>query len=509
MEEVTINLIDLIHRILLRWRLILIWLIIGAVLGNCVGYLRALRRYQDEKEETALVENESETPSDEQTKVSADDYDLTDQQILSVQSAVDAYILMQRNYDIDIDYYKNSVKMQLDPNSVPTVTLQYYVDINQEGKDASSSVQDLTSDIRISLSEKILGEDVCQKIEEELSWEVDPAYIQELITTDIWNEEDTEQGSHISFNNLSDLLTIQVVAPEKNDCMAIGTCIKDAVNEGIDELQKVYGDFNLTLVQEQYMEKADADLLTYQQEKYSDLNGLRYSMDALTSYMTNDEEEYFEALISDQLLRDEALMNEEMTEQISSAPSPIRTRFLLLGAFLGVVIACGYLFLKYILAKNLRIKDDLEETYHMPLLGTIETEKKQPKFLGFIDRWINSWFAGKGNHYTNDERLEMICAGIRIAAEKAQMKNVYLTGTSNDDESQIWMQQMIDKLSGSIGISGGKSIVYDPLSLEDMTSSDGVVFIERVDYSPYEDLQKETELCKMYDTSIIGSVAIE
>ena len=58
-------------------------------------------------------------------------------------------------------------------------------------------------------------------------------------------------------------------------------------------------------------------------------------------------------------------------------------------------------------------------------------------------------------------------------------------------------------------ICQGKSVVYDPESLERMVSADGVVLVEMVDASPYADIQKELELCKMYKIPVIGSVVLE
>ena len=52
-------------------------------------------------------------------------------------------------------------------------------------------------------------------------------------------------------------------------------------------------------------------------------------------------------------------------------------------------------------------------------------------------------------------------------------------------------------------------MIYDPNSLQCMVGADGVVLFERMDHSPYAEIEKELEICKRYNVPVIGCVVIE
>ena len=95
MEEMTISVKDLLLRILLKWRLILVWMLIGAVVLDGVGYVRSARAVK-------LAQEAIKTPEDDEEQmllaVSQAEEKLSTREVSEVQTAVGTYLSYQKEY---------------------------------------------------------------------------------------------------------------------------------------------------------------------------------------------------------------------------------------------------------------------------------------------------------------------------------------------------------------------------------------------------------------------------
>ncbi len=496
MGNAKIDLIDLIRRILHQWKLIVIVALVCGIIFEGIGYARAYLDYRQELQGAEAKEQEEEHLADQYLgDLEGMEKDLTEREITEAQTFATMYPVYLAQYEEELRYCQNAVKMQLDANQVPTYMLHY----TTSEFDTDSQ---MASRIVLVLSDIIQSEAVCQEIRTALGWDTEIGYIEDLIDVETEGTLSSEDDSVLNILNSESQVTIKIQAPSKEECETIAGVIKTYIDQNSLELQDIYGEFEMTLFSETYVEQADNTLRSYQDGRYSALNTLRGAINSLTAGMTEDQKEYYYTLVSYNLAEngeEEPVPEEEETaeeesaeeENVVSPPEIIRWRFIILGLILGIILACGYIFIRYILAKNLRVKEDLEDTYHVPMLGYLPPD-------------------GKRQRFTREERMEMICAGIRVAIQKAGLKSVYLTGTAGDGESDQIMEQIEAALADSgAQISSGRDVSCDPASLEQMTASDGVVFVERIDRSPYADIQKEVELCQMYNVPVIGSVVIE
>ena len=499
MEEMTISVKDLLLRILLKWRLILVWMLIGAVVLDGVGYVRSARAVK-------LAQEAIKTPEDDEEQmllaVSQAEEKLSTREVSEVQTAVGTYLSYQKEYQDTLAYNTNSIKMQLDPNKVPTMILQYYIDNHYQAVYPVIEARDTTSDIISSFSSKITNMAVCERIEEELQWDVDSAYVRELVGVGQWAD---------------DILSIYVIGQDQETCEKMIAVIEQVVESETPGLKTLYGDFDIQELHRQYYEEADTSLLAAQQAQVAGLNSIKSAMNNVISNMTEDQKTYYAALLDKETAgadtdEEEPGSEEEIRPEHSTIPQAqvISVKYILLGAFVGAFLACCWIAFRYLIAGALRVKDDMEEVFGTPLLGSLTVSDVGQRFLGQIDRFIVSLFAGGRPKFSEEERIEMICAGIRIAAQKADMQSVYVTSACHDEKSGQIRELLCDKLQGEVKTIGhGKSVVYDPESLERMVSADGVVLVEMVDASLYADMQKELELCKMYKVPVIGSVVLE
>lgn len=293
-----------------------------------------------------------------------------------------------------------------------------------------------------------------------------------------------------------------------------GEILQNTIDREISGIQNVLGEFCMELLQNQYAQQADQELMADQQNIYYNLNTLRSAMDGLDTYKTDDQKEYYNALLDsvtdDQIVEaaDETGAETPTTDLAKTNPKLISGKYIALGLLIGLILVIVCMAIGYACRRKLRVKEDVEELYQVPLLGFLDADKKG-RLNGPVCRGINKLFYRRDAKLSREERMRMICAGIRLAAEKAGMQSVYLTGSAGDAESEQLMEWLSKQLKDSVAaVSYGKSIVYDPESLEKMTESDGVVLIERVDTSTYTDIERETELCSTYEVSVIGGIVI-
>ncbi len=489
-DEMTISLKDLLYRILLRWRLILVWLTLGAVLFGAVGYMKNTKAAKKPAERVPL------TAAEQIKKLESE---LTDNEIDVVQAAVKTYGDFQKSGELLNEYLSGSVRMKFDPSRIPTLKLQYLIDNHYEAVYPVVASKDHTGDILTSYAGKILNasvyEEMAEVLAESMEAECDASYVRELVSAE----------------GAGNILIIVIHGLSEEDCRALSPIIQEAVRENTGELQEIYGDFDITLIQESYYENVSPELITEQRQKRDEYNGLISSMNGLANNMTDPQKEYYYALLAD------SEGEKEETETLPEAEQPAENiqvelfhkKYILLGAAAGVFLACCYLACRYLFSARLRVREDLEECFGIPSLGTLSAARPKRRFLNVVDRWISSCFEEKSRQFSEEECIRMICAGVRIGAKKADMKSVYLTGVCSDEACEQMKALLCGKMKADIAsVQYGKSVVCDPESLEAMAAADGVVFVERIGGSRYDDLRKEVEICRQNQVKIIGSVTI-
>ena len=494
MEERVPSLKDLIFRILIKWRMIIVFMIIGAVVLSGVSYVQSIRNIQTEE----YVQTENNTKD-----IAVLEQGLTKREKTEVHSAVNAYNLQQQYYTNLLEYSNKSVTMKIDPNKVPTYKIQYLVDTHYEAVYPVIKSNDMTQDIITACADKICGANMCTMIAEKLSLEIDYRYVQELI--------DTGRNGNV--------LSVSVIGDCKETCMEMMDVIINEVESITQELQDIFGDFDMTEINRQYFEKVNTSLLSAQQSQASSLNNVKYTISNITSGMTEKQREYYYALLDQEITdEDEEIVldnvsveniNENAISNMQQSPE-ISKKYMLLGLISGAVFACLMIVISYMLKSSLCIKDDLPNVYKIPLIGTFKMTEDRKRVFSFVDRFIESVFEKGETINSNEEYIGMVCTNIKLTAKKKGMRKIFITGTCDSDESENLKLMVCNKIKSEFEeISYGKSILNDPESLEKMASSDGIVIIEQIDKSLYVNIQKEVEVCEMNQVPIIGSIVLK
>ena len=499
MEEITVEIKSLLHHICKKWRVLLVWMILGAVLADAAAIAKNCRQVEAVKAQQMEDSEESSLEDTEELKAV-----LTKKEAQEVQNAASSYLAYVRSYNNQLAYYCDSILMQLDANKVPTLTLQYYIDNGYKAEYPVVQAVDNAMDIGDALGNYAMSDSVCEAVVKELDWDKDAVYVKELIGYACDNHS----------------LTITVIAPETEDCKKIGEIIKKEIETAKQKLQEIYGTFDVRIAIEECMITASQALMTQQTTQLASMYSSKGDFRTSISGFTEDQKKYYNALINNSFEEEEVLSenaefktDEEMTAEDSEADETVlsvqyvHVKFILLGILAGAFFCICWLCVTYINSGLLRTAKDIKEGFGISVIGTLKPEKEQIK--NPIDRLVWRIFCGKGPQFSREEQLHMSAAAIRIGAQKAGMHRLYLCSSANDENTR----QNMDKLAAmlekqKVEVQTGASVVYDPESLECMSGCDGLVLMESEGYSLYKDILAEKQLAEGSHVPILGSVVI-
>ena len=487
-EEITLDVLDLLRRCLMKWKFMIICMLVGAVALNGIGYMQSVKNANAVKAQIQQMEEEQD---DSENLITINEYmrKLSDREVSEVQTALLSYKAYQQEYVDGLKYYQESVRMKLDPNCVPTIRLQYIIDNHYEVTYPVIEKRDTTQDIISLLAKIILSEDVCNAIAEVLGLEENVAYAQELLTA--WGEG-------------QDVLAINITAENREDCESIAEIVKQKIIEQAADVSMACGEYDIELVSEHFFEYTDTSLMTMQQSVINSLNSLRSSIYNLPNGMTEDQRVYYYALLDNEETIDLSDPNENYETEVPALAVPeiqyVSLKYICLGILCGMFFVCVWTTAKYILSVKLRVPEDIEDGFALHLIGNITDQQiKRPEIFK------------KTYHYLSaDEQIQLIISGIQVSEEKENMRNVFITTTSVTERSRQICRKICDAVNEKgISCTVGKSMVYDPQAIKQAACSNGVVLVEQIDKSRYDEIAKEKELCSKYHVPIIGCVVVE
>lgn len=493
--EMSISIKDLFMRICLKWRLMIVCALIFAILFNAIGILKSYRAVQNQakyEEEKNNIDVQIENSLTEIEQIKAQ---LNEREIADVDRAIENYVTLNEQYTKSMDYYRDSIRMQINANYVPTLTLQYNIDTHYEVEYPIVEKTDYTDSIESAFCNLLTSDEICSELQSKIYPDTKTTYVKELLNV----------------YGVANNLCIIIIAPSKSDCEEMGRIIDEYINKGHKELEKVFGDFELKKTVESFGESANAAILNEQTIVINNINGLRSSISSLTYGMTDIQRNYYTALLKYDSLINGAVEDTDVLDsnldkrEVELTIQYINIKMMIVGVIFGVFIACMFVAINYILSGKLRTAVDMEKMYGLRNLGIIYDKRKK----NYIDELVKLIFEGKKS-LEPEKQIEIICAEIRISAQKKGLQNLYITGSSVGEETEKIYAEVCKNLEKVFEkVEYGMSILANPDSMQKMAEADGVILIEKIDSSIYNDMKKEIEITIASQTPIVGSVVIE
>lgn len=472
---------DILFCIFRKWRMILIWMVAFAVIAD--GFF-AVKSYKTMTVIQQEQQNDEDVLASYKSQLSEDD-------IKKVEDAYKLYSTYKKALDKSMDYYNHSIKMQIDPNNVATISLQYGINNSKILKDAINAY-----------SNAVLSEDSCEYINEKAELNSSVGYISELIS--FYSNDDSKLKIVEDIDSKS--MLISIIAPNKETCEIIADVVEEKIQEQTPKIQQNLGDFEIKKIDRNYVNKANGDLLNEQQGCVFNLNSIKTSISNLNATLTDDQKIYYSALIN----QSDGTLTIKDTENIVNF-QPISLKYICVGLFMGAILASLWYMMIYMTSGRLRIAEEVEEYYQVPIMGLIQSEKTSRLKKNIIDSFIGTIF-GKDRSQSEDDTIQLIGASILIAAKKNNMQSIHITGVADSMDVEKVKKQILEKIQNiklDLKCSSGKSIFKDVESLSNLSDSEGVVFIEEVGKSNFSEIGKEINVCLTNNITIIGTVVIE
>lgn len=478
MKEREISLADLLVEILLKWRTLVVWMLVGGILLGAVSYVNAGRTVTTvEKQQTSAEDVNAETLAGQ----------LTDLQLANVNQVL-AYEELYRTKEA---YREQSVLMQIDPMNMPKAELTFL--ITAENAERAYDIEKVYEDL-------ISGGGLFTYLAE-----------QHGISTTAVNELVGLEKSSYGLLEGTDTLRVSVVHADEDMCQALAQSVAEYVQMQHVQLKKTLGEHNADLIHQSYARVSDAKLLDMQNDFLQELNSVQMTGAKTKDAFKEQEKAYYDALTG-KMAKPET-ETENSVASVSDAEKPaspaVSKKYVVMGMVLAAFIYMFIVFLAYLLNTKIRGTDDLQELYDIPQLGQIPAVRKK-KFLDVVDRRILSLRNRHKRQFTPEEALGLAATGIKMAAGKAALDKVCLVGCDLKEVSQAACESLKEKLeTGNVTVEIFNNVLYDAEMMEKLSTAKGAVLVAKGGSTLYDELVKELEFMKRQDIMVLGGVLVE
>ena len=489
MEEREIDLLDMIADILSHWRGLLVALIIGAVLMGGFSYVKSYRNIQS----TPTVEEEPELDElavEEQLTQLEDS--LSDSEKAAVLTTVDD----EREYLYKDKYFQESVYMQLDPLDIVQTELVYRIQAEDEG---------LAQHLGTLYKNIVGGVGLYDWVEQQTG--IDAAYAAELISVSTNPEIFVRNGANISTG--SDNLKVTVIQKDEETCGQLAAAVSSYMEQQQKNLVKELGNHELILLSETSGKIISTDMMARQIDYGNQVSNLRTGIASAKAGFTADQQKYYDLLTWEEETREAEMDQKDTTteeEPVLASPS-VSKKYVLLGAVLFAFVYAGILFLIYIFNSKIRVSDELQSLYHIPLIGVVVKNSKK-KFI--LDKWVDDLrYYGK-RKFDAKQSMELAFAAVKIVAVKNKLNTICLMGCNLEAGAGSVCENLKTALEKEgVNVTVLDNVLYNAESMEKVEAMTGVVLVEKAGSTLYNEVANELALLKRQDITVLGGIIVE
>ncbi len=524
-DEMKIDLIDVFHQLLLKWRVLLVFVLVGMIVAGMYSYYKKVPMVIDEKGEVVETVDNSSLAS-LGSKLS---YNEKYEAVL----AVETYLSYDKIYNDRLSLGNRSIQLMYDafcvPNCCVTYKLSNYSDDNVPPQSTVTNVDNIVAIYKNAIYDKSVIADI-KKIN---NWVYDDGFVRQLYG--------------LSKTGL-DIMTISVNAPTKKECEAVMKVLVKRIEQASQDVQLQY-EHSLEKMQSIYYEEYSHEILDAQKAQNDALNSIEKTMQQVSSAMTADQRAYYYALLNavkeennggnatdpmaiaregfaeeENLSEDSALEDSTSTASDKASESDqnvvmvpaksISVKNILLGALGGAFLVCCFYIMLYILSPKLKSGNELHDVFGLTILGIMRDERKYNKAFGKVDRFIESLFDKNDMRLSAAERMEIVCSFVRLGISNDSLKNLYIAGTGSGKRLADFKDALRNNIENnyandrSCTIKTGASPLIDSGSLKNLLSADAVVLVEEIGVSRYDDITRIKEVCGKFGVKILGTVVL-
>lgn len=351
-EEIEIDLADLLRKLLMQWKQIILCALAFALLAGGYSYIR------------------NRSSIDVTDKDAAEDVELTEEELQSVTSAVELHgdIKMQE------EYMECSVLMKADPYHKHKIYMLYSIDQAKR-----QDIQKITESYLNFLGNGGAAGELKKSGSKE--WDMDKSYLTELITAYQKNYDspyqevirDDPDGEMLA----ESLFYIEVTGQDDKQTQKLAGDIRSVLKKQYAKVRKQAGSHKLTLLSTEHNILADSNLLAQQRDKKSQLAANAANLKAMTDAFSDAQMAVYlkEAEIEDEKQEKGGSGKEDAAESMKedgdAAGSGISVKYIILGLFGGIFVYCGIFGCWYLFRDTVKSEEEMKNLYTFPFYGGI------------------------------------------------------------------------------------------------------------------------------------------
>lgn len=477
-DDMEIDLVDLLFYLLKKWRSLIVAIVIGAILG---AGLYVVKNHQQQAEQAAqeaeLLKNDEDEAFDEK------DYNISKDTKVNMDIAYQ----YRQLYNKQLEYNQKSIIMQLDPNEVYAGVLEYYISAGNNTGLLSELYQNILND-----------DDILEELKDASGFKCETPYIKELISSYVSDDNAAFINVNSNVENVEkhSFVTYRVVSTNQKSCEKMLQVLRERVEALQAEYEETYGAYGASEVSSAISQVTDTTYLNAQRDNVDRLSNYLATMKNAESAFSDDEKTYYtnkylakEYVDSDNSEEAKAVLLEE-AEPVS------KVKWLAIGVILLVMIWGGYYVIRYLLDSRVKTVSELQNTYHLPIIGTVQTGTSNSKGL---DKMLDHLHQ---NTKQKPDTLEYVIQAINTM----KVGELVLCGDTEIPE----VKKLMEKLSDSCEhMKIGDFISKNIESLEHAKAAGNEILVVRIDKNRRKEIEKEIESCRLQKISMVGVVVVE
>lgn len=480
--EVEIDVFDILWKLLMQWKAILIACIITALLASGAKYLKDSKAYKSalsEAEQTLLSKNSITT----EERIA----DILDS--LSPDQASPLLFILEQQEMIGIqqEYLNNSIWINIDPASQRTVKVRYLLKA-----DSNVDLQVLVD----AYTARLRRESFITELREVIDPDAKLEYIYELVSS--W-------GGTIADSDVSStMFTIQIVLPEDVDSKEPLRIVDLAIKATEKDLSEKIGSHS---IRKSYTE----DMHTYSQGAVdrrtsimNTINNLRNNIKNASSSLDEEQNKVLEEI---KAIKSAAYSGTEEINVDSLKTPGFSKKYALIGFILGVILYAGIYSMLIIFKKNTLSASTVQSSTGVRMLGDIYmTDESSTLRKLLTSKRIMKW--RYGTKLNKDNQIDAISSKINSICSHQDIKSPVFLLCGVDER----FNSIIDLLKNKCK-SEDKSEAVDCFNADEMDENKLNTFKNAIyvvsNKTRTDNLHNLVSLCSDYDVNAIGSIYLE
>lgn len=485
-KDINIDFIDYLWKLLMQWKVILIFCIAMAILVPGVKYLSDSKAYNAELANLKKIEDESSMPADERIEATL--------KSLPADQRSDVLFVVQQQAMVDAQkkYLNESVLLNTDPANERQLAIKYIVK-----SDVGTDMRALADAYSTCLRRKEYLEQLGNLISPDTKLD----YINELI--------DTENEDILAGDSESAIYTVTITILDDTDADKIVSLIDSAISNLHRELNTSVGGHTITIANAEDQAVFNEDISNRRASLNSIINNLKSSIDNAKGSLSPEQQAAVETIIA--INQSVNLVQDASSESSTSVSAPqkpgISIKYAIFGFMLGMILYAGIYLLVLILHKYLSSARTAQHYINNRLLGEIYTITEHKGF----SRMFASEIVAKWRYRDKldlDRQIKSTVMTLDAVCTNNMSDEITLLLTGISSEFNVLIRQIVDRCTVSEAIKKIDIINTDAMDEKAMISISNSVYVVS-HKTPIDRLGQIMSLSKDYNVTSIGTIYLE